>query len=399
MTCAESASPRRLPPIVLLFIAVGCLGAAGAVFETTLNNYLHDTFGLTAEGRGKLEFPRELPGFLTAVFAGVLFFLPEARMAAVAAAGIAAGLFGLAQVDIGYGHMLMWLFLWSCGAHLLMPLEASLAIQLSDKGRSGTRLGQVGFVRTIGLLVGSFFVWQVVGRFSQAYRVGFLCAATAAALAALFILRMPKGERHEARSSRFMFKKRYGLFYLLCVLFGARKQVFITFGPWVLVKVFEQPVNTIGKLWFASSVIGLVFKPLLGRLIDRVGERAVLVADGIVLTVVCLGYGYAESLLGREAAIHVLYACFVVDHLMFSVGMARNTYVSKIAEDSSDLTPTFSVGVSINHAVSMTLPWLGGLLWMRRGYSAVFVVAAGVAVVTAFAAAFVRVPKPEPAAT
>ncbi len=135
MTQTDDAIEPRFRPIHLLFIAMACMGLSGAIFETTLNNYLADVFELAADARGRLEFPRELPGFLCAVFAGVLFFLPETRMAAVAAGAMAVGLIGLAQVHIGYYHMIAWLFLWSAGTHLLMPLRASLTIHLSAPGR------------------------------------------------------------------------------------------------------------------------------------------------------------------------------------------------------------------------------------------------------------------------
>jgi predicted MFS family arabinose efflux permease len=79
--------------------------------------------------------------------------------------------------------------------------------------------------------------------------------------------------------------------------------------------------------------------------------------------------------------------------LKFAVGMARSTYVSKIAEDPSDMTPTFSLGISINHAVSMTVPWFGGMLWVSYGYSSVFLAAAGFALLNSVAALFVRVPR------
>ena len=53
---------------LLLFAAGAALmGFAGSMFDTTFNNFLSDSFDITARGRGFLEFPRELPGFLTAL--------------------------------------------------------------------------------------------------------------------------------------------------------------------------------------------------------------------------------------------------------------------------------------------------------------------------------------------
>ena len=73
---------RATNPQLRLFLAgVFMLGIAGGVFETTFNNFLSDTFDVGADTRGFLEFPRELPGFLTAVFAGLLCFVAETYIA------------------------------------------------------------------------------------------------------------------------------------------------------------------------------------------------------------------------------------------------------------------------------------------------------------------------------
>ena len=78
-------------PQLLVFLAgVLFLMAASGIYETTFNNFLNDTFHITAGQRGRLEFPRELPGFLVAATAGALFFLPEVRVASVAAMAVAA---------------------------------------------------------------------------------------------------------------------------------------------------------------------------------------------------------------------------------------------------------------------------------------------------------------------
>ena len=91
--------------------------------------------------------------------------------------------------------------------------------------------------------------------------------------------------------------------------------------------------------------------------------------------------------------VRLAYACFVLDQMLFAVGMARTSYLKRIAVDPNDLTPTLSLGVSIDHAVSMSLPALGGLLWMRYGYPYVFAVAAAISVVNIFLCNLARVPK------
>ena len=63
---------KRLSSLYLFFGAEIVMAASMGINESIFNNYLSDTFQMTAEARGGLEFPRELPGFLVVVFAGIL---------------------------------------------------------------------------------------------------------------------------------------------------------------------------------------------------------------------------------------------------------------------------------------------------------------------------------------
>jgi hypothetical protein len=53
--------------------------------------------------------------------------------------------------------------------------------------------------------------------------------------------------------------------------------------------------------------------------------------------------------------------------------------------------------VTLDHAVSMTIPFFGGLLWAAFGYQYVFLAAAAVALVYLGVASRVRVERAEPA--
>lgn len=75
-----------------------------------------------------------------------------------------------------------------------------------------------------------------------------------------------------------------------------------------------------------------------------------------------------------------------------AVGMARTTYLRKIAQSDADVTPTLSMGISMDHIVSMTIPALGGLVWELFGYQYVFVGAAVIALINLFMANRINVP-------
>ncbi len=383
---------RQLSPNLAVFLAgMALLGIAGGVFETTFNNFLHDTYRMDADTRGWLEFPRELPGLLCALFAGLMCFLPESLVASAAAGAVGLGMLGLAFWGGHWTAMLLCMLLWSLGTHLGMPVRSSLSIALAREGRIGRRLGQIQGTAIAASIGGCLLVWIGMKYLRADYRLIFAAGGAAALAAAGVLLGMRMPGAHLERP-KFVWNRRYGLYYMLAFLFGARKQVFITFGPWVLVKVFDQPAYIFAQLWIVAAVLGIVFQPALGRAIDRFGERRVLMADSVCVFLVCAGYGSAHWLDNRAAALGLLYACFVGDQLLFGVNMARDTYLAKIAVRPEDISPTLSLGVTINHLVSMSIPAAGGLLWMKYGHPAVFAGAAGIAALMFVVSRQVRTP-------
>lgn len=390
-TQPSAAPARSLRRELALFLAVAsALGMTSGIFETTFNNYLSDTFAISAAARGRLEFPRELPGFLVTAVGGALFFLSEVRLGVLATVGIALGLLGLAFVGDSYSLMVAFMFLWSAGAHLMMPVSSTVALSLAEQNNRATMMGRIGAVGLAATIVGAAIVWMGLEYVHLSYRAMFLIAMCGALAAAVFVARLRPLPRTRGGRPKLVVKRRYSLFYILCTLAGARKQIFITFGPWVLIKVFGEPAPTIAKLWIVASAIGIFVQPRLGKLIDRVGERAILMADGLILIVVCMCYGFAEQLPVAHP-VRLVYACYVLDNLLFATSIARSTYLDKIAEHPSDVHASLSLGVSIDHAVSMSIPRLGGLLWESFGYPYVFLGAAAFAVVSFTAASFVRV--------
>jgi predicted MFS family arabinose efflux permease len=389
----RTAQPRNLRRELTLFLVVAAaLGMTSGIFETTFNNFLNDTFSIGAEARGRLEFPRELPGFLVTAVGGALFFLSEVRLGALSALGIAVGLAGLAFVDDHYRAMIVFMFIWSAGSHLMMPVTGTIALSLAKRNNRAAMMGRIGAVAMGATIIGSGIVWTGLQYLHLSYRAMFLIAMCGAIVAAAFVGRLRPLPRPPGARPKLVMKRRYSLFYLLCAFAGARKQIFITFGPWVLIKVFHEPAPTIAKLWIVASAIGIFAQPQLGKLIDRVGERAVLMADGLILIGVCLGYGFAEQL-PLAHPVKLVYACYLLDNLLFATSMARSTYLDKIAEKQEDVHASLSLGVTLDHAVSMSIPALAGRLWESQGYPYVFLAAAVIAMMSCTAASFLRAPR------
>jgi len=382
--------PTSLRLQFFLFLgAVACTACAGSINDSTFNNFLADTFKLSADQRGWLELPRELPGFLVVAMTGVLAALPVTRVGTVGALGFIIGMIGLIFLGASYWPMVLMMMIASSGQHLVMPVSASIALALGNPGNRGKRMGQMGAFETVGIILGTGFVWLFFDKVHPQYRMGFLAAAIMASFSFILYSFMYIPHLHQPRS-KFVFRKKFTLYYLLELLFGARKQVFLTFGPWVLINVYNEPASAIASLFMIAAIIGIVFKPLVGMAIDKLGERCILIIDGLALIFVCIGYGYALRLTDNADHARILAsACFIADNLLFALGSARAIYLSRLTDSPQEITSTLAMGISINHIVSMSIPVLAGTIWKLFGYEKVFLSAAVLALIVSGLATFV----------
>ncbi len=166
--------------------------------------------------------------------------------------------------------------------------------------------------------------------------------------------------------------------------------------PWVLVTVFHQPTAMLATLLTVAGIAGILFQPLLGRAIDKFGEKNVLALEAACLVLVCGGYGFSRNLFSERTAFLIASICFVADQLLMSVNMARSTYLKKIAVHSGHVTPTLTMSVSLDHVFSITIALLGGVIWSKWGYEMVFVMGAGIALVNLVSVQFINSLKDAP---
>ncbi len=385
---------RKTDPAFRAFLlGVFFLGINAGILSSAFNNYLNDAFRLTSEQRGFLEFPRELPGFMVVFMTGLLVALPVRLWAVITGLLTAAGVAGLGFLSPSYYPMVFWMLLWSAGSHLFMPVESVMGLRFSKAGGHGRRLGQISGMTNFAGIAGAGLVWVLAKTTgARIYHWAFALGAAASLVSAWLFYRVGGEEDAVPGGKRFVFKWRYKWYYLLNILFGARKQIFLTFAPWVLVTVFGASPAVMAALLLAASALGVVFRQALGAIVDRFGERKVLLADALILLVICAGFGFSSLK-------PVLYSLFIMDNLMFAVRIARTTYLNRIAEKKEDIAPSLSLGVTMDHAMSMAVPAAGGLLWAAYGYRSVFYAAAFIAFGIFLAALAVdeRPAKPAPA--
>jgi predicted MFS family arabinose efflux permease len=372
------------------FAAVFIYGFSFAIVNSILNNFLNDSFALSGFRRGMLELPRELPGFLVIFFSALFGFLCSRRLAALSHILAAIGIFLIGHFSTGYGIMLMWLFIGSLGQHVFIPLTSAIGMEFAGEGNFGKKLGQLNSAGNIATIIGSFLVFIGFRFLNFNFSFSFTIAAAGLLISAVLLYAM-KPDKIHPEHSKFTLRKEYGLYYWLCILFGTRKQIFLTFAPWVLVTVFKQSTAMVATLMTIGGVIGIFFNPLLGRVIDRFGERRVLMIEAFLLVFVCIGYGFSRWFLPEKLAFLLAAACFIIDQLLMFTGIARATYLKKIAVKPEDVSQTLSMGVSIDHIFSITLALLSGFIWKAFGYQYVFLLGSFIAVVNYFSASRIRV--------
>jgi predicted MFS family arabinose efflux permease len=377
---------------MLLFIsAIAAAGFAESVFNAIFNNFLDASFRLSSFYRTFLELPRESGGLLIILVSALLFFIPTRRMAAISLLLGAVGLFLMAFFSVTFHWMFVWLFIFSLGQHLFMPINTSISMELAKEGETGKRLGQFNAIRNVAVIIGSFFVFLGFKFFHFNFKIAFSIAAVSY-LAAVCVLYMMHPGSSQPPSSHMKLHKEYKLYYWLAILFGTRKQIFLTFAPWVLVTEYHQPTAAIATLLTVAGISGIVFQPILGKTIDTYGEKLVLAAEAFLLIFVCFGYGFSKSLFSEHNAFIIACICFVADQLLMSVNMARSTYLKKIAVKKEHITPTLTMAVSLDHIFSISIALAGGVIWAKWGYQMVFLAGAGIAAVNLISAFFIKLP-------
>lgn len=348
----------------LFFVAAASafVGVALTLQIALNSNFLVGEIGASGFQAGLLEAVRESCGIAALGIFVLIAGLTEPVIASLFLILIALGM-GSYSVAPTYGYVMLFSLTWSVGFHVWTPLPNSMTLALAEPGKAGLRLGRVAAAGALGSAagLGIAFVLTLLG---VKIRPLYLIACGAALLAAAACLGIPRTLK--APGPSFVLRRRYARYYVLNFLEGWRKQIAIAFGGFLLVKVHGAGLLEILVLAAVIQGIGYFTSPRVGRLIDRVGEQKVLVFYYSFVTVMFLGYAFLQ---GK----YILYAVYILDNATFVFNTGLTTYVNKIAP-KSEHRPTLSMGVAANHVASVTMPFLGGILWATLGYRWAFLI-------------------------
>ena len=345
----------------LLACGVFGVGAFFGILHPLFNNFIVDQIGVQPHELGYMESLREVPGFLNALFTAIIIYLAPPIVAGLALMVMGIGMAAYSQVNSFYG-ILIFSFVWSIGFHAWLPLRSAMTLAYSTGEGKGKWFGQLRSVESFATLamIGLCLIATDLVEFGGLFQIGGGVAA-AGGVVLLFASRRLQAERE----NRFVLRKMYGLYYVLSLLDGSRRQIFTTFAIFALVKVFGTDRGVIIKLVLINQVVVLFFSPMIGRLVDKVGERTMLSVSYAGLFFVFIGYATIKN-------VTHLYVLYCIDNFLFVGRIALMTYVNKIASPQ-DLKPTLAMGVTMNHVAAVSVPLVGGLAWASFGYQIIFI--------------------------
>ena len=318
------------------------------------NNFAVETVGLSGKHIGMLQSVREIPGFLALLAIFILRILKEHRLSALSVLLLGTGvlLTGMAPFFSG---LVFTTLVMSFGFHYFETTNQSLTLQYFDTATSPKVFGRLRSLAAASNIAAGILILSLSHVFS--YSRMYVLIGTIAILAALWgFTRNPTGQHIPVQRKKMVFRKKYGLFYFLTFMAGARRQIFMAFAVLLLVQKFHFSVQEVAALFVVNNAINFFLSPLIGRAILRFGERRILSLEYASLIVVFIAYAAVSS----KALVIALY---ILDHIFFNFSMAIRTYFQKVA-DPKDIAPSMAVGFTINHVAAVILPVIGGFLWM-----------------------------------
>ena len=370
-------------------------GLSYGLYKGMLDNFLAEIVGMGEMDRGITEFFRELPGILLVFILAAFYMLSAESLYKVGAVIMLVGMTMQAALPPTKVLATLAICTYSLGEHIQLGMKSTIGLEYAKPGKGGTVLGYLSSVGQIGTLAGYLVIVAVFSAFAanQPYNLFFILSAVLAGVSMVCAMGIRGNSQTDETKRRFYFHKKYNKYYMLEMFYGARKQVFFTFGPYVLILFYGAGAATVSLLHAICSVAGFFLSPVVGKIIDRVGYKAVMVADTLILVIVCFFYGFAHEIFPMDVAFIVCCINYVLDSIISLASMASNVYVQDLADSPAEVKATISTGVSINHVITIFIALFGGWIWQALGIKTLFMLSAVLGLCNSAYAATIKVKK------
>ncbi|MCD6375449.1 MAG: MFS transporter [Caldisericaceae bacterium] len=373
---------KRNPMYRYLMVLTIASTAGLQIWRTLFNNFAVEVAHLGGNHVGIIQGVREIPGFLALLAIFLLKIIAEHKLSALSILILGLGV-ALTGFLPSFGGLILTTLIMSFGFHYYETTNQSLTLQYFDRETSPWVFGKIRSISAASNIFAGMAIYGLTYLLSyqNLYLSGGLLIMMIAAWA---LLQDPVDKTLPVQHKRMIVKKKYWLYYALTFLAGARRQVFVAFAVFLLVKRFHFSIREVTALFVINNVINYFLSPMIGRAIIRFGERKVLSLEYFSLIFIFLAYAFVQN----RWIIALLY---ILDHIFFNFAIAIRTYFQKIGEPQ-DIAPSMAFGFTVNHIAAVFIPALGGLLWILN-YKIPFIFGAGLSIVSLSLIQFMRTPE------
>ncbi|MBU1343637.1 MAG: MFS transporter [Proteobacteria bacterium] len=337
-----------------LIVLTICSTAGLQCWRTLFDNFSVHVVRLDGYHVGVLQSVREIPGFLALLVTYVILIIKEHKLSALSILIMGIGVF-LTGLLPSFSGLIFTTLVMSFGFHYFETTNQSLTLQYYDKLTSPLVFSaQRSYAAAANVVVG-ILIFLIAPFLS--YTAMYILFGTLIIAGGIWAFtKNPVNKDLIVQKKQMVLKKRYWLFYFLTFMAGARRQIFMAFAVFLLVKKFEFSIQQITLLFIVNNIINFFINPYIGRFIVKYGERKLLSIEYFSLVLVFISYAFVEAKL-------IAGFLYILDHIFFNFSTGISTYFQKIA-DPRDIASSAAVGFTINHIAAVVLPVLGGLLWM-----------------------------------
>ena len=358
-------------PFGLLILLAIAMPIAFSTWVALLNNFVIEVSSFSGVEIGWLQSVREIPGFLAVLVIFILFFISEQRLAYISLTLLALAV-AVTAIFPTFKGLIFTTLISSIGFHYYETVNQSLQLQWLKKETAPSSIGWIvaaGSGSAFFVYIAIIILWLNLNfnYFFIYFFAGLLCLL----IVGFSFFYYPQFHIGKKQKLSIVIKRRYWVYYTLQFFSGARRQIFVVFASFMMVEKYGFDVYQITLLLLTNFLINIFMAPLIGRFIEKFGERLSLIVEYFGLMVIFLLYA---GLYYFDWSYIVASILFIADHMFFGLAFAMKTYFQKIA-DSEDFAPTAAVAFTINHISAVFLPVLLGYIWIHNN-SAVFYLAA-----------------------
>jgi len=374
-----ASEQRPMLRFLVVLTAASTIGLQG--YTILFNNFAAEMVHLDGSQVGMTQSVREIPGLLTLLVVFVLLFMREHKLAAFSVVLLGFGTAITALIP-SYGWVIFTTVVMSFGFHYYETTNQSLTLQYFSTAVSPLIFGRLRALAAISSVVAGLLVYclSAVAQYREMY-LAIGAVVFAAGIWGLF--QKPTHAGIVPQRKKMILRRRYSLFYILTLLSGARRQIFVVFSILLLVQVFHFTVREMTLLFIVNNIVAYILNSMIGRAINHFGERFISSVEYAGVIVIFLVYAFSTSK-------NLVMFMYILDNVLYNFEVSIRTYFQKVA-DPADISSSMSVGFTINHIAAVFLPAVGGYFWMMD-YRIPFIAGSVLGVVSLVAAQWMRVP-------